>query len=180
AQYDTQVFRANGFTPPRDENVRDTMVWGLGLTERRNAVGLEPLSRTWLNAPAYKKGLKKAGYRHQKGPQNEEQWRQLAVYGMDDAVNTWRLNRKLPPMVRDEGTLDLCNNILLPLALTCGKLSARGFPIDTKQIDKLETLWGGKTDEVMAKLDDYVKQRGFPLDPHLGMPEPENGWGKRK
>jgi DNA polymerase I-like protein with 3'-5' exonuclease and polymerase domains len=180
AQYDTQVFRANGFTPPRDESIRDTMVWGLGLSERRNAVGLEPLSRTWLNAPAYKKGLKKAGYRHQKGPQSEEQWRQLAVYGMDDSVNTWKLNRVLEPLVKDERTYDLCQNLLLPLAITCGKLSARGFPIDTKQIDKLERLWGGRTNELVKELDEYAKSNGFPLDPHLNKPEPENGWGKRK
>ena len=180
AQYDTQVFRANGLPPPRDEAIRDTMVWGLGLSERRNAVGLEPLSRTWLNAPAYKKGLKASGYRHQKGPQSEEQWRNLAVYGMDDTVNAWRLNRKLPPLVQDEGTRELCENILLPLALTCGKLSARGFPIDTEQIDKLEELWGGRTNEIVADLDRLAKERGWPKDPHLGKVEPEGGWGKRK
>lgn len=180
AQYDTQVFRANGLPPPRDEAVRDTMVWGLGLSERRNAVGLEPLSRTWLNAPAYKKGLKASGYRHQKGPQNEQQWRNLAVYGMDDTVNAWRLNRKLPSLVRDEGTQELCERILLPLALTCGKLSARGFPIDTKQIDKLEALWGNRCNDIVAELDSLAKARGWPKDAHLGKPEPEGGWGKRK
>lgn len=162
AQYDTQVFRANGLPAPPDENIRDTMVWGLGLSERRNAVGLEPLSRTWLNAPAYKKGLKASGYRHQKGPQSEVQWRNLAVYGMDDAVNSWRLSRKLPAIVRDEGTQELCENLLLPLAITCGKLSARGFPIDTTQIDKLEELWGGKTNEIVAELQEYAGKASFP------------------
>lgn len=180
AQYDTQVFRANGLPPPRDDAIRDTMVWGLGLSERRNAVGLEPLSRTWLHAPAYKKGLKASGYRHKKGPQNETQWHNLAVYGMDDSVNTWRLNRVLPPLVRDEGTTELCEKILLPLALTCGKLSSRGFPLNVPQIDKLEELWGGRTDQIVSELNTLAKRAGWPKDPHLGIPEPENGWGKRR
>lgn len=180
AQYDTQVFRANGLPAPRDEAIRDTMVWGLGLSERKNAVGLEPLSRTWLNAPAYKKGLAASGYRHKKGPQSETQWRNLAVYGMDDTVNSWKLNRILPPLVKDEGTLELCENILLPLALTCGKLSSRGFPIDTRQIDRLEELWGGRTNVIVSELDAFAKKHGWPNDPHLGQPEPEKGWGKRR
>lgn len=180
AQYDTQVFRANGLPAPRDEAIRDTMVWGLGLSERRSAVGLEPLSRTWLNTSAYKRGLKASGYRHQKGPQNEEQWHNLAVYGMDDAVNTWKLNRKLPPLVQDQGTTKLCNEILLPLALTCGKLASRGFPIDTKQIDKLEELWGGRTNQIVAELNEFAHNAGWPKDPHLAKPEPEKGWGKRR
>lgn len=180
AQYDTQVFRANGFKPPEDGQILDTMVWGMGLSERKNANGLEPLSRTWLNAPAYKKGLKASGYRHQKGPQSEAQWSNLAVYGMDDAVNSYRLDRVLPPLVREQGTYDLCRDLILPLALTCGKLSARGFPIDTHQIDKLETLWGGRTDEIVAELDEFAHTAGWPKDPRLAQVEPEKGWGKRR
>jgi uracil-DNA glycosylase family 4 len=180
AQYDTQVFRANGLTPPHDDAIRDTMVWGMGLSERRNAVGLEPLSRTWLNTAAYKKGLKNSGYRHQKGPQDETQWRNLAVYGMDDAVNSWKLNRKLPELVKDEGTYDLCEKLILPLAITCGKLGARGFPINTKQIDRLESLWGDRTEKLMSDLNELAHRSGWPNDPHLGQPEPEQGWGKRR
>jgi uracil-DNA glycosylase family 4 len=168
AGYDTQVFRANLGIAPRDEAIRDTMVWGLGLSERANAVGLEPLARTWLNVPAYKKGLKDSGYRFAKGPQNEAQWTHLGEYGVDDVYNTYYLDEKLPQLVQDEGTADLCSNIILPLAITCGKLSARGFPINTQQIDKLETLWGARVEKIVGQLQELCARTDFPLEPDTG------------
>lgn len=161
AGYDTQVFRANLKTAPRDDCIGDTMVLGLGLSEKSNSVGLDPLARTWLNAPAWKKGLKDTGYRHQTGPQNDEHWRLLGKYGVNDAYYTYELDRKLPALVRDEGTAELCEKILLPLAITCGKLSARGFPLDTKQIEKLEESWGGRSEELVSKLQNLAANSGW-------------------
>lgn len=161
AGYDTQVFRANLKTAPRDEAIADTMVWGLGLTEKGNAVGLDPLARTFLNAPAWKKGLKDTGYRHQIGPQNDAHWRWLAKYGVNDAFYTYELDKKLPGLVRDEGTAELCARVLLPLAITCGKLSARGFPLDTRQIDRLEGLWGSRAEKLVGELQDLAAQSGW-------------------
>jgi uracil-DNA glycosylase family 4 len=166
ATYDTRVFRHNLGKGVRDSSIRDTLIYGLGLSERANAVGLEPLARTWLGAPAYKRGLAESGYRHAKGPQNELQWKQLAKYGVDDVYNTYELNRILPTLVRDEGTEDLVNNIILPLALTCGKLSGRGFPIDLEQGKRLEELWGGRVDDTVHRLQELAISSGWPKDPN--------------
>lgn len=169
AAYDTQVFRANLGVAPADHLIEDTMTMGLGLQEREISVGLEPLARSWLNAPAYKKGLKDTGYRHQKGPQNDAQWRQLAKYGVDDTYYTYGLAEKLPKLVTEEGTADLRRNVLLPLAIACGKLSARGFPIDTRQIDKLEELWGGMAGSLVSKLQHLAESSGWTPDRYVTM-----------
>lgn len=169
AAYDTQVFRANLGVAPRDEAIRDTMVWGLGLAEREISVGLEPLSRTHLNAPAYKKGLAASGYSHKKGPLNDEQWHQLGKYGVDDTYYTYHLDSRLPELVRNEGTMGLCEQVLLPLAITCGKLSSRGFPIDTQQIDKLEALWGGRSERLVARLQSIAADAGWTPESYVGM-----------
>lgn len=167
AGYDTQVFRANVKTAPRDECIDDTMVYGLGLSERANAVGLDPLARTWLNAPAWKKALKENGYRHAVGPQNEKQWHWLGRYGVNDTYYTYELRRVLPGLVRDEGTTELVDNILRPLAITCGKLAARGFPLDTKQIDKLETLWGGISNKLVTQLQELANRSGWSTEQYV-------------
>jgi DNA polymerase-1 len=167
AVYDCRVFRFNLQVCPRDANIRDTLVLGIGLSERANAVGLEPLSRQYLNAPAYKSKLKSIGYKHAKGPQNADQWRALAEYGIDDAYNGYHLNRVLPPMVRDEGTMKLCRNVLMPLALTCGRISGRGMIADRSQFAKLNDEWGSKCDELVNKLQDLADEAGWPLDPAI-------------
>lgn len=167
ATYDTRVFRHNLSVCPDDANIRDTLLLGLGLSERQGSVGLEPLSRTWLNAPAYKRGLRDAGYRHQKGPQSPAQWRQLARYGVDDVYNGYELNRLLPGMVRDEGTMGLVQNVLQPLALTCGRIAARGLPVDTTQFDDLQFNWGGKVQHYHDQLDGLAREVGWPLDPKI-------------
>lgn len=167
AAYDLRVFRHNlGMCPP-DDNVRDTMVLGIGLSERKQAIGLEPLSRVYLNAPAYKKALKNSGYRHAKGPQNEQQWRFLARYGVEDVYLGWHLNRVLPAIVREEGTMGLCRNVLMPLALTCGRIAGRGFEIDMKQLHKLNELWGGKAAELTGELQELATEAGWPLYPEI-------------
>lgn len=163
--YDTRVFRHNLGVCPDDSQIRDTMLLGLGLSERQGAIGLEPLSRTWLNAPAYKAGLRGSGYRHQKGPQNLEQWRNLARYGVDDVYNGYELNRILPGMVRDEGTMGLVRDVLQPLALTCGRIASRGLPVDTTQFDNLQSHWGAKVTHFADQLDALAKEAGFPADP---------------
>jgi uracil-DNA glycosylase family 4 len=162
ATYDTRVFRHNLGVCPADERIRDTLLLGLGLSERQGSVGLEPLSRTWLNAPAYKKGLRDAGYSFRKGPQSDKQWRQLARYGVDDVYNGYELNRILPAMVRDEGTMGLVRNVLQPLALTCGRIAARGIPVDTSQFDSLQHNWGGKVTHFADQLHALAVEAGFP------------------
>ncbi len=169
AAYDTQVFQANLGVVPTDRLIEDTMTMGLGLQEREISVGLEPLARGWLNAPAYKKGLKDTGYRHQKGPQNDAQWKQLGKYGVDDTYYTYHLAKRLPKLVEEEGTATLRTSILLPLAITCGKLSARGFPIDTHQIDKLEDLWGGMANRLVSSLQLLAESSGWTPDRYVEM-----------
>lgn len=165
AIYDTRVFRHNLGTCMRDESVRDTLVLGLGLSERFGAVGLEPLSRLHLNAPAYKKSLKDRGYRHAKGPQSPEQWRDLAKYGVEDTYFGYRLNRVLPPLVRNEGTMRLCTELLQPLALTCGRIAHRGMIVDDSQFEKLNAEWGAKCDELQNELQDIAEEAGWPFNP---------------
>jgi len=59
--YDLQVIRANDL--PEPEDVRDTMLYGLGLTERGEQVGLKALSRSYLNAAYYEKELVESGFK---------------------------------------------------------------------------------------------------------------------
>jgi uracil-DNA glycosylase family 4 len=167
AVYDCRVLRYNLGVCPDDTRIRDTLVLGLGMSERAAAVGLEPLARTWLNAPAYKKTLKTRGYKHAIGPKNAEQWKALARYGVEDVYFGWHLNRVLPPMVRDEGTMWLCQNVLMPLAMTCGRIAGRGFPVDVDQANKLQGLWGGKANEYTTRLQDFAEEVGWPLDPKI-------------
>jgi len=167
AVYDTRVFRHNLGVCPADKNIRDTLVLGLGLSERAGAVGLEPLSRQFLNAPAYKKDLKQHGYRHAKGPQSEQQWKDLAYYGVEDAYYSYHLNRILPPLVRDEGTMGLCKDVLMPLAMTCGRIAGRGLVVDQSQFAKLDAAWGGKCEELIGEIQTLAEEAGWPLDPDV-------------
>lgn len=165
AVYDNRVFRHNLQVAPADPNVRDTLVLGIGLSERASAIGLEPLSRQYLGAPAYKGALKASGYKHAKGPQNDKQWRTLARYGVEDAYLGYGLAEALPPLVQEEGTADLVKKVLMPLALTCGRIARRGFPIDIPQASKLQQMWGAKANEYVANLQELAEESGWPLDP---------------
>jgi uracil-DNA glycosylase family 4 len=165
--YDLRVWRHNLGVAPADKNVRDTMMLGLGLSERKLAVGLEPLSRRFLNAPAFKGKLAASGYHHRKGPQNEAQWHHLAAYGVDDTYYGYELNRVLPAHVREEGTMELVKGLLMPLALTCGRIAARGMPVDTSQFEKLDKLWGGRADDLTNQLQELAIEAGWPKDPAI-------------
>lgn len=167
AIYDSRVFRTNLGVAPDDSRFRDTLVLGVGLSERRDAVGLEPLSRNYLNVPAFKRKLKEHGYTHAKGPQNAQQWHDLARYGVQDAFHGYRLNQVLPDIVRAEGTWELCENLLLPLALTCGRLSHRGMAVDTTQFEKLNATWGARDAELVSELQELADDSGWPLIPNV-------------
>lgn len=167
AIYDFRVFRHNLGVAPADDNLRDTLVLGVGLSERASRVGLEPLARQFLNAPAFKQDLKAHGYKHAKGPQNEQQWRDLAKYGCEDAYHGYELNRVLPKHVIDEGTMGLCRNLLQPLALTCGRIAARGMIADTSQFEKLNRTWGSRDEQLVSELQGLAEECGWPLDPKV-------------
>lgn len=164
AQYDCRVLRVNLGECPPDHRMRDTMMLGLGLTELNTRIGLEPLSRTWLNSPAYKKDLANSGYKYSVGPRSEAQWRHLARYGVEDVYNGWNLNRVLPPVVKKEGTMKLVKDLLMPLAMTCGRLSQRGILVDQAQVKRLDELWGGARDRITYELQELAIEAGWPLD----------------
>jgi uracil-DNA glycosylase family 4 len=167
AIYDSRVFRYNLGCAPADNRFRDTLVLGVGLSERNTAVSLEALSRVYLGVPAFKSALKRHGYRHQRGPQNEQHWKDLARYGVADAYYGLKLGQILPAAVEAEGTTELCEKLLHPLAMTCGRLAARGMIVDTTQFDKLNATWGKRDDELVTELQDLAESVGWPLIPEL-------------
>src|SRR5688500_12759289 len=138
--YDIQVLKAHGAPVPAEELLRDTMVLGLGLTERGEQVGLKALSRMYCNATYYEQEL--VGYSWQRGPQNKQQWIALAKYGCLDVYYTYQLAKILPPLVRAEGTMDLCKNLLMPAQLCfAGDPEYRGTLIDMDHVETLRREW---------------------------------------
>jgi DNA polymerase I-like protein with 3'-5' exonuclease and polymerase domains len=147
-----------------DERDEDTMVWGLGLTERGNQVGLKYLSRQYLNAPFYEEDLKKWF-----DPDNDP-WDMcppsvLAEYGCADVYNTYQLRPILTKLVAKEGTTELCNNLLLPAARTFADCEYRGIGVDTQYAKELEEQWIPMVDEAERKIKEYARLHGFPSDP---------------
>jgi uracil-DNA glycosylase family 4 len=163
--YEKQVFLANGMPIPQD--VSDVMVLGLGLTERGEQVGLEALAGAYCNAPFYKDVL----YSNRKydapphqwhvGPQNATEWLRLADYGCHDAHYTRELGRILPKLVKQEGTLPLCRDLLLPAQDAFGDVEARGTLVDGDHVETLEREWRPLIDQARKDLQGFAKEEGF-------------------
>lgn len=162
ASYDLTVFSANGLPWPKD--VRDTMVLGLGLTERGEQVGLEALARMYCNAGLYKAVL--GPYNWMLGPRNKEEWFRLAEYGCRDVYYTYELGALLPAFVRDEGTMLLCKSLLLPAQKAFAKIGHDGSAkIDLPYAKALEAEWVPIIDEATKEMQTYAREMGFPHDP---------------
>jgi uracil-DNA glycosylase family 4 len=160
--YEKQVFAANKFTPPRD--VSDVMVLGLGLTERGEQVGLAALAGAYCNAPYYKDVLNKGGegpHKWSVGPRTGAEWIRLAYYGCQDAHYTRELGKILPKLVKLEGTMPLCKNLLLPAADAFGDVSGRGTEADMDHVDTLRQEWIPLIDEARTNLQKFAAERGF-------------------
>jgi len=159
SSYDIQVLRANGFHYQFE--VIDTMVLGLGLTERGEQVGLEPLSRRYLNAPLYKDKLTRSGYSYKLGPMSEAQWMALAEYGCEDAYYTRELVPVLMAAVKAEGTTSLCKDLLTPAQLAFSEIEYHGTMIDMDYVEKLEEEWQPLIDAARVELQSYAAEQGF-------------------
>jgi uracil-DNA glycosylase family 4 len=160
--YDQQVLQVNRGKMARD--VRDTMVLGLGLSERGEEVGLKAMSRRYLNAPFYEQGLPPGIFTV--GPQNESEWWKEAQYGAYDAWNTRELARILPPIVRDEGTMELCRGRLLPAQQAFAEMGIQGSgEIDLDYAQEVEAEWLPLIQKAERDLKNYAADQGFPHDP---------------
>jgi DNA polymerase I-like protein with 3'-5' exonuclease and polymerase domains len=157
--YDRQVIRAGRFRSPKI--VRDSMVLGLGLTERGEQVGLKVLSRTYLNAGYYED---LGDYSWTKGPQHEGHWRDLAKYGCQDVYYTFHLCDLLPPLVEAEGTMPLCKGLLTDATDAFADLEFRGSGIDMEYAAKLEDEWLPIIEEAERTMQDWAASKGFPLE----------------
>jgi uracil-DNA glycosylase family 4 len=164
-QYDQQVFYAN--LGVKVKNGLDTMVLGLGLTERGEQVGLKAMSRIWLNAPYYEKELVESGLTWKTGPTTEAQWLALAMYGCYDAWNTRKLAVILPPLVREEGTMELCRGLLLPAQDAFADVSGHGTAADIPYADALEEEWLPIIAAAEEAMQDWAESLGFPADPKV-------------
>ena len=181
--YDQQVSKYNVGVMVAPHLARDTMVLGLGLTERGEQVGLKAMSRRYLNAPFYEKELEEPCEEHgnkyswKKGPQCECNWWALAKYGAFDAYNTWWLDEIVPPLVKAEGTMDLCNQLLLPAQDAFATLP--GTLCDVAYAQGLETEWLPIIEAAESAIQEYAVSQGFPRDPSVvgaqnrGIPCPE-------
>jgi len=160
--YDLQVIRANDL--PEPEDVRDTMLYGLGLTERGEQVGLKALSRSYLNASYYEKELVESGFKWSVGPRNYAEWWALGKYGCLDVYNTYELGDILPPLVWEEGTQELVEELLHPAARAFSDLEYHGTLTDLVYTEELEEEWLPLIEEAERAIKAYAQGEGFPYD----------------
>jgi uracil-DNA glycosylase family 4 len=162
AAHDLQVLRANDM--PYEHDFLDTMVLGLGLTERGEQTGLEFLSYTYLNAPNWKAQFNQSGYKWHIGPQNRNDWLRLAEYGCYDVYYTYELNKILPKLVRDEGTMELCKGLLLSAQRAFANVEYVGTNIDLEYAQALEAEWLPIIEKAEKELQGWSADRGYPQD----------------
>jgi uracil-DNA glycosylase family 4 len=165
AKHDQQVLHA--WVGCAARNVECTMALMVCLHERTEQTGLEFAGRTYLNAPYYKGDLGMHGYSYARGPQNAEQWWDLAKYGALDAFNTRELWLVLPALVREEGAWGLYERLLLPAQKGFAQTESHGTGIDVPYAHELEALWRPEVDKALSELRVYAKAQGFPRDPRL-------------
>jgi len=153
---------------------RDTMVLGLGLTERGEEVGLKYMSREWFNAAYYERELEEPCELHgnkftwKTGPLCECHWLALAKYGCYDSYYTWHLNDYLPKLVQEEGTLELCRNLLLDAQQMFAEVGIQGSgEVDQEYAQQLEEQWLPLIREAEQKIQGYAEAQGFPQDPKM-------------
>jgi uracil-DNA glycosylase family 4 len=162
-QFDQQVLKANLGVKAR--RFLDTMILGLGLTERGEQVGLKFMSRQWLNAPYYEAGLPPGIFKT--GPQTDAEWLAEARYGCYDAWNTRELAKLLPALVREEGTMQLCRDLLLPAQDAFADVSGHGTAVDLEYAGELEDEWLPIIAEAERKMQVWAAEKGFPRDPQV-------------
>lgn len=63
--------------------------------------------------------------------------------------------------------MDLVKGLLMPLALTCGRIAHRGMPVDTSQFEKLDKLWGGRSRDLTHQLQELAIDAGWPHNPDV-------------
>jgi uracil-DNA glycosylase family 4 len=161
--FDLQVFMANGL--PKPEKILDTFVLGLGLTEKMEQAGLKYLSRVWLNAPYYERDLPPKIFTH--GPQNYAEWLAEAKYGCWDTYNTYHLARILPPVVKREGTLGLCKNLLLPAQIAFADVEFDGTLVDLEYAQALEKEWLPIIEKAEGEMQVWAESLGFPASEEM-------------
>jgi uracil-DNA glycosylase family 4 len=156
--FDFQFLRHNFGAVPK--HAIDTMALGLGLTERLEGVSLKRLSRMYLNEPAYEAELRQ--YLPTRAtPYSAIPWDVLAKYAARDARNTWRLVDVLTPLCTEEGTITLCNELLMPAQRCFADLEYRGVKIDLEWAKQLTALWRPRIELAEYALQAYAQEVGF-------------------
>jgi len=156
-----------------------TLVLGLGLTERGEQVGLKYMARQWMNAPYYEEKLEE-WLPNRECPFDCVPPDILAEYGCEDCYYCFHLGKLLPQYVRDEGTMQLCKELLLPAQRAFGDgPEYHGTLIDMDYAATLEAEWLPMIETAVEKVQDYASAQGFPKDPQktaaqtMGVPCPE-------
>jgi DNA polymerase-1 len=158
--YDRQVIR-HWIGAELDDRDVDTMVYANGLTEKLEQTSLKYQARQHCNAPFYEEKLDE-WLPAQDSPFDQVPPDVLAEYGCADTFYTYLLKDILPELCKVEGTLTLCDTLLIEAQRAFTDVEFAGCLIDTEYADGLEEQWVPFIDAAIQKVKDYAAGQGFP------------------
>lgn len=166
-KYDRQVIWHEFGVDLEDRDV-DGMVLAMGITEKGRQCGLKYRSRQDLNAPFYEEAL------DQYINSDDVDYscippHVLAEYGCKDVYYTFHEIPLLLKQVREEGTLKLCIDLLMPAQRVLADVEYQGMGVDIEYARATSAAWEPKINDAIRKVQDYARDVGFPtLDSGIG------------
>jgi DNA polymerase I-like protein with 3'-5' exonuclease and polymerase domains len=166
-KYDRQVIWHEFGVDLEDRDV-DGMVLSMGITEKGRQCGLKYRSRQDLNAPFYEEALdewiNKDDVDYSCIPPHV-----LAEYGCKDVYYTFHEIPLLLKQVREEGTLKLCTDLLMPAQRVLADVEYQGMGVDIEYARATSAAWEPKINDAIRKVQDYARDVGFPtVDSGIG------------
>lgn len=171
-KYDRQVIW-HEFGISLEERDVDGMVLAMGVTEKGKQCGLKYRSRQDLNAPFYEEALDE--YLNQDDidysmiPPHV-----LAIYGCKDVYYTYHEIPLLIQRVREEGTLKLCAEHLMPAQRALADIEYQGMCVDVPYAKAKSAEWEPVIEDAIREVQSYADSVGFPShDSGIGTPYKE-------
>lgn len=168
-KYDRQVIW-HEFGISLEERDVDGMVLAMGITEKGRQCGLKYRSRQDLNAPFYEEALDEY-----LNPDDIDYSmippRTLAIYGCKDVYYTYHEIPLLVARVKEEGTLKLCTDLLMPAQRTLADVEYQGMSVDVQYAKAKSAEWEPVIEAAIKDVQEYAKSVGFPSpDSGIGAP----------
>jgi DNA polymerase I-like protein with 3'-5' exonuclease and polymerase domains len=160
--YDRQVIR-HWLGAELEDRDTDGMVYANGTTEKMEQTSLKYQARMHCNAPYYEEKLDE-WLPAKDSPFDQVPPDVLAEYGCEDTFWTYQLCDILPELCTEEGTLTLCDTLLIEAQRAFADVEFDGCYIDTEYAAGLEEEWVPLIDEAVQKVKDYAEAQGFPKD----------------